>query len=341
VLMHAPKNGFFYVLDRRTGELLSAEPWVTVNWASGIDLKTGRPRVNPEARYGTDAVSVMPGPGGGHVWPPWSFNPATGLVYIPSTIGGGYTFQANPEYVPLPTDIGLTGRGQMNMGTGAAKGAGGAKGGNAKGGGAPAPGLAPGLDPGAGAAKGKGGPAPAGAGAAKGTAPPAAPSRLIALVLDGTTPLPGAPDPNAAPAGPGAGKGGGGGKGKAGPPSPPSIGPSGNGSILSAWDPVTQTERWRAQGGAAGFNQGGTLSTAGNLVFSSVNTRLLVFRADNGQLLLDLPTGLTQMGPPMTFMLDGKQVIMVAGGPAQQGGGGGGGGAGAAKGGPAPGAAKQ
>src|SRR6185369_5610438 len=187
---------------------------------SGVDLKTGRPRVNPEARYGTDAVSITPGPGGGHVWPPWSFNPTTGLVYIPSTIGGGYTFQANPEYVPLPTDIGLTGRGQMNMGTGAAKGAGGAKGGNAKGGGAPAPGLAPGLDPGAGAAKGKGGPAPAGAGAAKGTAPPAAPSRLIALVLDGTTPLPGAPDPNAAPAGPGAGKGGGGGKGKAGPPSP-------------------------------------------------------------------------------------------------------------------------
>jgi hypothetical protein len=104
---------------------------------------------------------------------------------------------------------------------------------------------------------------------------------------------------------------------------------------------VTQTERWRAQGGAAGFNQGGTLSTGGNLVFSSVNNRLLVFRADNGQLLLDLPTGLAQMGPPMTFMLDGKQVIMVAGGPAQQGGGRGGAGAGAAKGGPAPGAAKQ
>ena len=103
------------------------------------------------------------------------------------------------------------------------------------------------------------------------------------------------------------------------------------------------TERWRAQGGAAGFNSGGTLSTAGNLVFSSVNNRLLVFRADNGQQLLDLPTGLSQMGPPMTFMLDGKQVVMVAGGPAQQGGGGfgGGGGAGAAKGGPAPAAAKQ
>jgi PQQ-dependent dehydrogenase (methanol/ethanol family) len=63
VLMHAPKNGFFYVLDRRTGELLSAEPWVTVSWASGINLKTGRPLVNPEANYGADSVSVMPGPG--------------------------------------------------------------------------------------------------------------------------------------------------------------------------------------------------------------------------------------------------------------------------------------
>src|SRR4029077_21262601 len=139
-----------------TGELLSADPWVTVNWASGVDLKTGRPRVNPEARYGTDAVSITPGPGGGHVWPPWSFNPSTGLVYIPSTIGGGYTFQANPDFVPLPTDIGLDGRGQMNMGTGAARGGGGGGGGGGRGGaaaagggrgGAPAPGLAPGLDP--------------------------------------------------------------------------------------------------------------------------------------------------------------------------------------------------
>ncbi len=88
VLMHAPKNGFFYVLDRKTGELLSAEPWVTVNWSSGVNLKTGRPTINPEANYGTDDISIMPGPGGGHVWPPMSFNPNTGLVYLPGTIGG-------------------------------------------------------------------------------------------------------------------------------------------------------------------------------------------------------------------------------------------------------------
>jgi quinohemoprotein ethanol dehydrogenase len=291
VVMHAPKNGFFYVLDSRTGELLSADPWVTVNWASGVDLKTGRPRVNPEARYGTDAVSITPGPGGGHVWPPWSFNPATGLVYIPSTIGGGYTFQANPDFVPLPTDIGPDGRGQMNMGTGRA---GGGRGGAA--GAAAGPGLAPGLDAAAVAAAG------GGRGAA---APPAAP--------------PGAP---------------GGGRGPA-PPSPPSIGPEGRGNILVAWDPVAGKERWR--GLSAGFNQGGTLSTAGNLVFASVNTRLLVYRADNGDQLMDITTGLSQMGPPMTFMLDGKQYVAIAGGPPAAPGGGRGGGRGAAP--PAPGAA--
>jgi PQQ-dependent dehydrogenase (methanol/ethanol family) len=299
VVMHAPKNGFFYVLDSRTGELLSADPWVTVNWASGVDLKTGRPRVNPEARYGTDAVSITPGPGGGHVWPPWSFNPATGLVYIPSTIGGGYTFQANPDFVPGPTDIGTSGRGQMNMGTGRA---GGGRGGAAAGaggrGGAAGPGLAPGLDATAVAAAGGG----------RGAAAPAAP---------------------AAGAAPGA-AGRAGGRGPAGPPppSPPSIGPEGRGNILVAWDPVAGKERWR--GLSAGFNQGGTLSTAGNLVFASVNTRLIVYRADNGDQLMDITTGLSQMGPPMTFMLDGKQYVAIAGGPPQAAGGRGGAGRGAA-----------
>jgi len=321
VVMQAPKNGFFYVLDRKTGELLSADPWVTVNWASGVDLKTGRPRVNPEARYGTEAVSIMPGPGGGHVWPPWSFNPNTGLVYIPSTIGGGYTFQANPDFVPLPTDIGPEGRGQMNMGTGAARGGGGGRGGAAAAGGgrggAPAPGLAPGLDPAI--AAGRGAAAPA--------APPQ-PSRLLVYALDGKVTLPEPPAAAAAPpaAGP-PGAGGGPGRGGPGagrgpgtpPPSPPSIGPEGRGNILVAWDPIAGKERWR--GLSAGFNQGGTLSTAGNLVFASVNTRLIVYRADNGDQLMDITTGLSQMGPPMTFMLDGKQYVAIAGGPPPAGGG--------------------
>jgi hypothetical protein len=101
---------------------------------------------------------------------------------------------------------------------------------------------------------------------------------------------------------------------------------------------VTQTERWRAQDAAAGYNQGGTLSTAGNLVFSSAptagQTHLLAFKADTGEKVLDLPTGLSQLGPPVTYMLDGKQYIVIAGGPIQGGGGGrGAGGPGAAKGG--------
>jgi quinohemoprotein ethanol dehydrogenase len=110
----------------------------------------------------------------------------------------------------------------------------------------------------------------------------------------------------------------------------PAIGPEGRGNILIAWDPVAQKERWRAQGGAAGFNQGGTLSTAGNLVFSSVNNKLVAYRADTGEQVLDLPTGLSQMGPPMTFLLDGKQYVAVAGGPPGGGGRGGGGNGGAA-----------
>ena len=77
---------------------------------------------------------------------------------------------------------------------------------------------------------------------------------------------------------------------------------------MIAWDPVAAKEKWR--GLSAGFNQGGSLSTAGNLVFSSVNTRLLAYRADTGEQLLDLQTGLSQMGPPMTFMLDGKQHVL-------------------------------
>jgi quinohemoprotein ethanol dehydrogenase len=97
---------------------------------------------------------------------------------------------------------------------------------------------------------------------------------------------------------------------------------------LVAWDPIAGKERWR--GLSAGFNQGGTLSTAGNLVFASVNTRLIVYRADNGDGLMDITTGLSQMGPPMTFMLDGKQYVAIAGGPPQVGGGRGGRGAGPA-----------
>lgn len=84
VLMMAPKNGFYYVLDRATGELISAEKYTRVNWASHVDLKTGRPVLTEQGGWYKDNPKlVIPYLGGGHVWQPMSFNPTTGLVYIP------------------------------------------------------------------------------------------------------------------------------------------------------------------------------------------------------------------------------------------------------------------
>lgn len=85
VLMQAPKNGFFYVLDRKTGELISAENYVPINWATHVDLETGRPVETPTARYPDGQASLtLPGPYGGHNWHPMSYSAATGLVYIPA-----------------------------------------------------------------------------------------------------------------------------------------------------------------------------------------------------------------------------------------------------------------
>jgi PQQ-dependent dehydrogenase (methanol/ethanol family) len=86
VVMQAPKNGFFYVLDAKTGELISAEPFAPVNWATHVDLATGRPVENPEARFDkTGKVAfVTPTGQGAHNWRPMSFNPRTGLVYFGS-----------------------------------------------------------------------------------------------------------------------------------------------------------------------------------------------------------------------------------------------------------------
>lgn len=86
VLMQAGKNGFVYVLDRRTGEFLSAKNFVPVNWTSGIDARTGRPAINPQAVYAqTGQVWVsQPGAVGAHSWHPSSFSPDTGLFYIPA-----------------------------------------------------------------------------------------------------------------------------------------------------------------------------------------------------------------------------------------------------------------
>jgi len=93
VVMHAPKNGFFYVVDRTNGKLISATKIVeAMTWASGVDLATGRPIEKPGARYEKTSFALYPGPAGAHNWHAMSYNPATGLVYLP--VGeSSYMFQ--------------------------------------------------------------------------------------------------------------------------------------------------------------------------------------------------------------------------------------------------------
>src|SRR5712675_2037204 len=82
VILHAPKNGFFFVIDRTNGKFISAKNFVDVNWATGYDAN-GRPIEVAEAR-GDKPFDSIPGPYGAHNWHPMSFNPQTGLVYIPA-----------------------------------------------------------------------------------------------------------------------------------------------------------------------------------------------------------------------------------------------------------------
>ncbi|MBD2843497.1 PQQ-dependent dehydrogenase, methanol/ethanol family [Erythrobacter rubeus] len=97
VLMQAPKNGFFYVIDRATGEFISGEPYTGLNWATGID-ESGRPIENPETRIDKtgEPALVLPGPLGGHNWHPMAYHPGENLVYIPAFEAGWiYSPQAN------------------------------------------------------------------------------------------------------------------------------------------------------------------------------------------------------------------------------------------------------
>ena len=87
VIMHAPKNGFFYTLEAATGKFISGHPFAkTITWAKGLDPVTGIPIVNPEAKYEKTGKPFigMPGAVGAHSWTPMSFSPKTGLVYIPA-----------------------------------------------------------------------------------------------------------------------------------------------------------------------------------------------------------------------------------------------------------------
>ncbi|MEX1256282.1 MAG: PQQ-dependent dehydrogenase, methanol/ethanol family [Gemmatimonadota bacterium] len=116
VLMQAPKNGFFYVLDRITGEFISAQAIAHVTWASHVDPTTGRPVETPEARYDEVGAYLAPGPRGAHNWEPMSFNPEVGLVFISGQNTQSF-YRRNTDFVIRP--------GQFNTGTGGGGGRGG------------------------------------------------------------------------------------------------------------------------------------------------------------------------------------------------------------------------
>lgn len=228
VLLHAPKNGFFYVLDRLTGEFISGEKYVKrLTWATGLDAK-GRPIEAKGARYEKDAVNLSPGPGGAHQWQPMSFNPANGLVYIPGQESSG-TYNPDPNFVYTPGgyNTGMVGGPQRRGADGAIA-----------------------FEP-----------RPAGA-----PAPPSARPKL---------------------------------------PEGAENAPAANGGFLLAWDPVAQKERWRVPA-QPGVISGGTLATAGNLVFHGA----MAFNGDTGEKLWDGDVGAPSV-TPVSYMLDGKQYIML------------------------------
>jgi quinohemoprotein ethanol dehydrogenase len=106
VVMQASKDGIFYVLDRITGEFISGTPYAQVNWTRGFD-KSGRPQINPQAVYDKEPITIFPTAGGAHNWAPMSFNPSTGLVYIPTSYGS-WTYAANDKMTYAPYgDTGL------------------------------------------------------------------------------------------------------------------------------------------------------------------------------------------------------------------------------------------
>ena len=109
VLMQAAKDGFFYVLDRKTGKLLSATAFVErMTWASGVDMTSGRPLINPESSYAEGSFTAHPGPNGAHSWRPSSYDPLTGLVYIPTAETGiRFTGEESYEFQEGADDLGV------------------------------------------------------------------------------------------------------------------------------------------------------------------------------------------------------------------------------------------
>ena len=110
VVMQAPKNGFFYVLDAKTGALISAAPFTEISWATHVDKETGRPVETPQARFyrtGQPFTSLQP-PNGAHTWHSMSFSPVTGFVYLPIHLQE-FVFNDDPAFTPsaLTTNLGI------------------------------------------------------------------------------------------------------------------------------------------------------------------------------------------------------------------------------------------
>lgn len=107
VIMQANKNGFFFVLDRATGEFLKGGPFVTgITWATGLDQKTGHPIEVPGVKDLKPAL-ISPGPDGAHNWNPMAFSPATGLVYLPTKSGSQFLHAPDPKWKYNPDDANL------------------------------------------------------------------------------------------------------------------------------------------------------------------------------------------------------------------------------------------
>lgn len=226
VLLHAPKNGFFYVLDRLTGEFISGEKYAKrVTWAFGLDSK-GRPIEAKGNRASLDqAAIVSPGPGGAHNWQPMSYSPLTGLVYIPGQ-ESSYTYRLDPNFKYTA--------GGRNLG------------------------MAGGLGP-----------------------------RLPNGQTAGPLPEPASTVPAREPEG-------------------AENQPKATGDFLVAWDPKTQKELWRITGAGGTNGGGGTLATAGNLVFHGP----VAYNAETGEKLWGMDLGGSNV-TPITYMLDGKQYVSL------------------------------
>jgi quinohemoprotein ethanol dehydrogenase len=232
VLMHAPKNGFFYMVDRITGEFISGAKYARrVTWASGLD-KNGHPIEANGARFDKGAVLLSPGPLGAHNWQPMSYSPLTGLVYIPGEESAS-VYNPDPNFKFTP--------GYWNTG----------------------------------------------------------------LTLGRRPPLPEGQTPAGRPSGP------------VKEPEGADKEPKATGRFLLAWDPVAEKERWRivdtgppVRGSYAAIFGGGTLATAGNLVFQGA----AAYNAQTGEKLWQADLGGLNVSP-VTYMLDGKQYLSLLGGP--------------------------